>query len=132
MTQNPKSCALGNNTDSELVLNDLDEETTNSQDIIITNEKLKTENLGKTPEIKAASKIEVIKLEVEHIKEELLSIDKEALQNDFKKYEEILILKTIELDDIESHGVEEVREMRKDAIQFVQECLKLLDELIEE
>lgn len=75
----------------------------------------------------ATNKILAIKSEVEDIQRQISEYSKEQLQEEFKILEEILIQKTLTLDDIDSKAIESVRELRKNTIRFVQDCLKEMD-----
>ncbi|XP_050299900.1 uncharacterized protein LOC126738558 [Anthonomus grandis grandis] len=75
----------------------------------------------------ALNRITAIKAEVEKIREEIITSEKEVIERDFKRLEECLIRKTISLDNIESRGIDIIKENRRETIVFVQDCLKLLD-----
>lgn len=51
----------------------------------------------------------------------------EELIANYKKYEEILLLKLIELDEIDAKSLPKLKEARRDAILYIQKCLKELD-----
>lgn len=75
----------------------------------------------------ATNRILSIKAEVEEIQQQIADYSKEQLHEDFKRLEEILIQKTLTLDDIDTRGMDSVRELRKNTIRFVQDCLKEMD-----
>ncbi|KAJ8972025.1 hypothetical protein NQ314_000407 [Rhamnusium bicolor] len=61
----------------------------------------------------AINKILEIKSEVEHIEQQISDYEREKLQEVSKKIEEILIQKTLTLDNIDTKSLDSVKELRK-------------------
>ncbi|CAH2008923.1 unnamed protein product [Acanthoscelides obtectus] len=72
-------------------------------------------------------KIMTVKAEVENIEKEITSLEVGELKTEFRKLEEMLMQKTLVLDDIDVKSIETLREMRKKAILYVQSCFRLMD-----
>ncbi|XP_018573487.1 BAG family molecular chaperone regulator 5-like [Anoplophora glabripennis] len=75
----------------------------------------------------ATEKIMSIKAEVEKIQQQIADYSKEQLQEEFKILEEMLIQQTLTLDNIDTRALDSVRELRKNTIRFVQDCMKQMD-----
>ncbi|KAH1025433.1 uncharacterized protein LOC109538994 [Dendroctonus ponderosae] len=125
---------------TEYILGSLDDETpTSSSEDSVESQKLtvcsenalicvkQPDDIGEDSGKVSVDRITSIRAEIELIKTQILSLDHEELERESKKYEEFLVQKTLSLDNIDSKGLDRVKELRKDAILFVQECLKLLD-----
>ncbi|XP_076273516.1 uncharacterized protein LOC143204682 [Rhynchophorus ferrugineus] len=140
MTEKQPTCSKISS--SEFLLSELPDdspssssaETVNSKEQIVENQqqqKMEGEDIDLYQfEQEALNKINSIKCEVEHLKEEILIFDKDTLKSLFGRYEELLILKTLDLDDIETRGVDKLKENRRATVLFIQDCLKLLDSKI--
>ncbi|KAF7270993.1 hypothetical protein GWI33_016090 [Rhynchophorus ferrugineus] len=115
MTEKQPTCSKISS--SEFLLSELPDdspssssaETVNSKEQIVENQqqqKMEGEEIDLYQfEQEALNKINSIKCEVEHLKEEILIFDKDTLKSLFGRYEELLILKTLDLDDIETRVV---------------------------
>lgn len=76
-------------------------------------------------------KIANIRMEVEDLEKEITYLTIEELREKFQSYEEVLLQKTITLDNIETKCLEKIRKSRKSAILYIQNCLQTIDNRLE-
>lgn len=91
-------------------------------------------NEDKCPDINYESdilkKIAKIKSEVEHIEQEFMSLPRDELKEKCHIYEELLFQKTIDLDNIDTKCLEEIRKSRKNVIMYIQRCLQTFEDVL--
>lgn len=73
------------------------------------------------------STISEIRSDVEKLEDEIKSLNLSELQEKYRFYEEILIQKTIKLDNIETMNSKKIKACRKNAVLYIQECLQEID-----
>ncbi|KAJ8957387.1 hypothetical protein NQ318_004867 [Aromia moschata] len=78
-------------------------------------------------ERKTIIKIMEIKGIAEQLEQQISDFNRDQLQEQSKKIEEILIQHTLALDNTDTRNLESVKELRKNTIVYIQDCLKLLD-----
>lgn len=98
-------------------------EDINKEEYVQTNEECVIGNY----EQETLDNIRKIREEVEVIEQEIKDLNEDELKEKFHIYEEILLQKTIELDNIDTKCIEIIRENRKNAIIYIQQCLQFID-----
>lgn len=78
-----------------------------------------------TYEEEALETIKQITIEIERIYQEFES---KRDRSEYKRYEEFFLQKNIELDNVDARNIASVRDYRKSAVRYVQDCLRVLDE----
>lgn len=76
------------------------------------------------------AKITKIREEVEVIELQITTMNKDELTEKFHIYEELLLQKTITLDNIDTKSIENIRENRKNTIIYIQQCLQVIDDKV--
>ncbi|KAK9883277.1 hypothetical protein WA026_001461 [Henosepilachna vigintioctopunctata] len=79
-------------------------------------------------EEEAMNKIEKITQDIEEMYNKMHNLEKFKHMSEFKMYEEFFLQKNIELDNIDPKNNESIREFRKAAVKYVQDCMHNLDQ----
>ncbi|KAL3273705.1 hypothetical protein HHI36_015135 [Cryptolaemus montrouzieri] len=94
----------------------------------IVKEVGKTVNQIVTYEEEALNKIEKITEDIENMYNEMEKIEIFSHESEYKKYEEFFLQKNIELDNVDPKNNEHIRDFRKAAVKYVQDCMYNLDQ----
>lgn len=79
-------------------------------------------------EEEALDKIEKITKDIETVYKEMEKVEKFGQMSEYKKFEEFFLQKNIELDNVDPKNNDQVREFRKAAVRYVQDCMYNLDQ----
>lgn len=85
---------------------------------------------GEKYERDVLNKIARILSEVRDVEQEAMNLSEIELKDKYQKFEEILIQKTISLDNIDTKSMAKIRETRKKTIVYIQRCLQVIDDKI--